>query len=337
MRVVYKKYLDKGKERLNKYLINMTRETRFYPFLYRSYWHSLYAAPNNRQNDNYLAARPNPGAGIGHQLANWTAGLWFSKQFGLQFAHIPFSNNAWEALLGFGEFNKHMDSLVKDQGYKVVKLPLFEEDDIHEVENVKKIIDSYANSKIVFILEQDQFYRDQYGISVALKQFFYNAEARKSEHLFYSSDFYNIALHVRRGDIEIGQIDQNQNLLMRWQENDYYYNVLQNIFKTISIEKPIKVYLFSQGRIEDYPEFKDMENIEFCLDVNAYDSFLHMVYADILVTSKSSFSYKPALLSNGIKICPKNFWHSYPDEKKWILADEKGSFDTNQLRDCFEK
>jgi len=28
------------------------------------------------------------------------------------------------------------------------------------------------------------------------------------------------------------------------------------------------------------------------------DSFMHMVFADLLITSRSSFSYKPALMSN---------------------------------------
>ena len=49
-----------------------------------------------------------------------------------------------------------------------------------------------------------------------------------------------------------------------------------------------------------------------------------MVYADALITSKSSFSYKPALLNRGVKFSPKNFWHSYPNDPNWILLDEEG-------------
>ena len=40
---------------------------------------------------NFIAARPNPGAGIGHQLANWMAGYHLAKEFGLKFANIPFT------------------------------------------------------------------------------------------------------------------------------------------------------------------------------------------------------------------------------------------------------
>ena len=69
--------------------------------------------------------------------------------------------------------------------------------------------------------------------------------------------------------------------------------------------------------------------------MSAQDSFLHMVYADLLITSKSSFSYKPALLSNGIKVCPKYFWHGYPDTEDWILCDNNGNLD-NSLKKTSE-
>jgi hypothetical protein len=57
-----------------------------------------------------------------------------------------------------------------------------------------------------------------------------------------------------------------------------------------------------------------------------------MTCADLLITSKSSFSYSPALLSRGVKIVPRDFWHGYPDSKQWILADEAGNFDINALK-----
>ena len=64
--------------------------------------------------------------------------------------------------------------------------------------------------------------------------------------------------------------------------------------------------------------------------MNAQESFLHFAYADLLITSKSSFSYKPALLNNGIKVCPKNFWHGYPTSKDWILVENDGTIDLNE-------
>lgn len=71
----------------------------------------------------------------------------------------------------------------------------------------------------------------------------------------------------------------------------------------------IKVYsyIFSQGSKDDYKKYERYGNIYYYIDMSPMKSFLHMVRADILVTSKSSFSYKPALLSDGIRICPEGF------------------------------
>ena len=43
---------------------------------------------------------------------------------------------------------------------------------------------------------------------------------------------------------------------------------------------------------------------------------------DILILSKSSFSYKAGLISNNLKIAPSNFWHAYPKNKKWKIINE---------------
>jgi hypothetical protein len=285
----------------------------------------LFSEKNNEKNNInttcYYTARPNSGAGIGHQMANWIAGYWFAKQFGLKFAHLPFSNQKWDNFLGFGENEKQVNELIKE-GYKIRKLPLFNEDNPQEFALVTKIIQSYSGKKIVFLAEQDQFYHDQFGVMDDIKSKFYNAKARKNDKLIYSKGTFNIAIHVRRGDI-VAQ-NKNPNLLMRWIDNNYFINVLTNVLENLKIDQPIAIYLFSQGTPEDFQEFNHIQNLKFCLDMDAQASFLHMVYADLLITSKSSFSYKPALMNNAIKICPRNFWHGYPDGKDWILADDKG-------------
>lgn len=320
---------DKIKRKLWATIVARIRNKSYYPYLYRSYWH--YLLHNNKTDKNstcYYAARPNPGAGIGHQMANWIAGLWYAKQFDLKFAHLPFSTPQWEDFLGFGVGEKTVQEL-KKQGYKTRKLPLFNENNTPEVELNRKIIQSYAGEKVVFIAEQDQFYRDQYGVIDELKRKFYQTPARKKDHLIYSSENFNIAIHVRRGDIMADPT--NPNLVMRYLSNDYFEKVLQQVLENIHATKPIHIYFFSQGKPEDYPEFTHFPNLHWCLDMNAQDSFLHFAYANLLITSKSSFSYKPALLNNGIKVCPRNFWHGYPNSKDWILCDNDGSFNVNRL------
>jgi hypothetical protein len=323
----------KIKYRLWHKLVAFCRNKAMYPYLYRSFWHYKLSRTNPVKNTTcFYSARPNPGAGIGHQLANWIAGYWFAKQFELKFAHIPFSSEKWDRFLGFSENETTVEELLKVAGYKKFRLPLFNECKPEEVNLIKKIIESYKNKKIIFIAEQDQFYRNQIGVIDDIKRKFYSANARKKDQLIFSSNNFNIAVHVRRGDIVVGQKNKNPNLLIRWLDNSYFEKVLSTILINLKRDKPIFIYIFSQGKRNDFCNFDKFENINFCLEMNPQDSFLHMVHADLLITSKSSFSYKPALLSNGIKICPREFWHGYPETNDWILVDNDGTFDTTCLQ-----
>ncbi|WP_304198662.1 hypothetical protein [Flavobacterium alvei] len=323
--------IKKIRHRLRAEIVGFFRKTSFYPKIYLSYWHYRFSNKNKSVTyHNYYSSIPNSGAGIGHQMSNWIAGYWFARQFELSFAHIPFSSKQWESFLGFGENEISVVDLLAN-GYAKVRLPLFDEFNATEVALQKKIIASYSNQKVVFIAEQDQFYCDQFGVMEFIKDKFYTAPARIKDQIIYDSKSFNIAIHVRRGDIVIGQENLNPNLLLRWQGNDYFEKVLRRVVDNVKTDKPIVIYLFSQGDKSDFPEFEQFSNLHFCLDMNAQDSFLHMIKADLLITSKSSFSYKPALLSKGIKICPQNFWHSYPNTNDFILADDKGFFDVNRL------
>lgn len=326
-KITYNKMI---KRRIWSELVRWTRNTSFYPYIYRSYWHYLFHKSNKGTNNTcYYSACPNPGAGIGHQMANWIAGYWFAKQFGLKFAHIPFSTKKWDDFLGFGN-GEPLVSTLKKQGYKIRRLPLFNEKNTNEIQQNRLIIQSYAGRKVVFVAEQDQFYKDLYGVMEDIQRKFYSAQARKNDQLTYSDKNFNIAIHVRRGDIM--DDPNNPNLTMRYLSNNYFEKILKQVTENIRTEKPVHIYFFSQGKPEDYPEFSRYPNLHWCLDMGAQDSFLHFVYADLLITSKSSFSYKPALLNKGIKVCPRNFWHGYPNSKDWILCENDGRFDTKLLR-----
>ena len=331
--MTFKKLHTKIRNKLWNKTVSLTRNKSIYHYLYKSYWHYLFQRKVESQNKIcFYTAQPNLGAGIGHQMANWIAGYWFSKQFGLQFAHIPFSTQKWEDFLGFGEDEPKMISLLTN-GYKKVKLPLFDEDNTSEVSLQKKIISSYANQKVVFVAEQDQAYKDQFGVMDVIKYKFNNNAARSKENLIYNSNCFNIAVHVRRTVIIDHKVilEDEAAKAMRWLSNDYYEKVLKQVVENLNIDKPISIYIFSTGRPEEFAEFSKYGDVHFCSDMDEYKSFLHLIRADILITSKSSFSYKPALMNDAIKVCPRNFWHSYPSDKNWILVENDGSFDVTAL------
>lgn len=265
--------------------------------------------------DLYITQIINEGAGIGHQISNYNAGLHYSQLFGLKHAYIPFKNKDWDRFLGFGQGEKTVEEL-KKQGYKVKRLPYFSEDEDYEL--IRSIIESYNGKKIILRTELDQFYQKQYETIPHLKKKFEAAEARKEDKLIYDSNETNIAIHIRRGDINIGQETGDVALTKRWLDMEYYVKVMNYITEKISYDKPLHIYIFSQDK-DDYSVFEKYGKVTTCIDMSAKDSFLHMVRADILVISKSSFSYKPALLADGIRICPEGFWHDYPDNDKWIV------------------
>ncbi|MBK1827824.1 hypothetical protein [Haloferula rosea] len=258
-------------------------------------------------------------------MANWIAGYWWAKQFGLRFAHWSFTSPRWERFLGFGEDEVGVEALVSGKGYRIVKLPPFREANGEDLDLIRRIISSYSDGKVVFQLHANQPYKDHIGVMDDLRRKFHQAKARQNDRVQYSPDSFSIAVHVRRGDIVQGQLEGNSNHQLRWQDNDYFRKVLGNVLANLKTQRPIEIFLFSQGQAEDFADFSGFENLRLCLEMSAEESFLHMVHSDLLITSKSSFSYKPALMSKGIRVCPRDFWHAYPESDQWILAESDGS------------
>ena len=324
------------KRKLNSVFVNLIAGTPLQYRLYLSYWHYKLNNDNKTKDDvkktHFIYLKPNYGAGIGHQLANWNAGLYFSGYYKLRFAHFPFSNDKWENFLGFGELEVLVSALNK-KNFKTVNLPKFDSENQHEIDLIGKIIDSYTRSNVLFSLAMDQGYMRQFETTPILSEKFFAAPARRQNKLLFKPDSYTIAIHIRRRmSIETEEIWKSRGL-----DNFYYVNILKEIIAVSPPDKNITFYLFSQGTVEDFPEFKNFPNLIYCMDMGPVESFLHMVYADILVSSKSSFSYKPALISKGIKICPQTFWHGYPATEDFILADDLGCFAISKLSNLIKE
>lgn len=323
---------DKFKRKLNSIIVNKIENTPLQFICYRSYWHYRLSkrslVGDDVRSTHFLTLKPNHGAGIGHQLANWNAGLFFSRKFKIGFAHSPFSADKWESFLGFGEGESKASELLNSKHYKKIRLPKFNSEDSKHLSLIQRIVSSYSRPNVLFCLETDQGYRKQYETRHILSEKFFNATSRKNDQLVYSLDSFNLAIHIRRRM----KIETEEVWKMRGLDNQYYVNVLRKVLGLMEPSMKVRIYLFSQGVREDFCEFDQFDNVTFCLDMGPVESFLHMVYADLLISSKSSFSYKPALISNKIQICPETFWHSYPKEPNYILANNEGELDLERLR-----
>jgi hypothetical protein len=140
----------------------------------------------------------------------------------------------------------------------------------------------------------------------------------------------NLSVHIRRGDVNI------KNHPGRYLDDSVYISIIKKI---ISVKPGLTISLHSQkpfnGDLMEYK--KNIKNSEITIHLDntdkssngqgmskMMDSILKdwkiMINSKVLLTSKSSFSYVPALLNtNEIHYIP--FWH--PKLKSWI--DEKES------------
>ena len=291
-------------------------KTPFYFYFYKSFLISKYLKKKSKiKKKNYLTIIPSPGAGIGHQLANYNAAIWFSKKFSLNHAHYDFSLEKWNKYFRF-DLTSENSNKVLNKGYKKIKLPRFNEKNLKEVNTIKKILNFYNCQKTIFFLEHNQSYKKQFETQKELKYKFFFIN-RNNQKLIYDKKNFNIAIHVRLGDILLNKNIQNKRLL----DINYYINAI-NYIKKIRTPKKKMIYIFSNGSSKYYDKlfkFKNIFDIKNLSDLNTFD---HFINSNLLVISRSSFSYKAGLISNNIKLAPINFWHDYPKDKKWKIINE---------------
>lgn len=307
-------------------------ESRLYRYcMYGSYRHyrKFGADREGSKKELYLTAVPNRGAGIGHQMDGWMAGVVFSRKWGIGYAYSPFTDRKWDEYLGFGEGLVTARELLKNKKYHKVKLPYFNEQNPVEVEEIEGIVGSYAGEKVVFFLELDQFSGRQYEIGGYLRERFMGASVRKRDVAFYDPAFFNIAVHVRRGDIVDSEGKILEEYRLRWLSIDYYLAVLDTLTELLKKEK-VRIYIFSQGKKENFKEFDKYENVSYCLDESEQETFGNLAKSDLLIMGKSSFSYDAALIHQGIRIYPNSFWGTCPESELWIRLEDSGQMDGKQ-------
>ena len=121
----------------------------------------------------------------------------------------------------------------------------------------------------------------------------------------------------------MGSGKPEKSLEKRWLDEAYYLTIHNELLEMFP-KKHLLFYVFTQGKHEDFPTLSKQENVVFPEGIAEKETFLAFARSDILVLSRSSFSYKAALLNKGLKICPPGFWHGYPDQPDWLVADSFG-------------
>jgi hypothetical protein len=127
----------------------------------------------------------------------------------------------------------------------------------------------------------------------------------KNEKLKNLNNGKTLCIHIRRPNkYDIGDYG--------YSSNEHYLNVIDVIKQQHKDIQKIKIY--SQGEIKDFEKFKS-HDVEFNLNLSIEDTFIDLVFSDILVQSKSSLSYCAGLLCDGI-VYYTPFWHT--PKNNWI-------------------
>ena len=144
----------------------------------------------------------------------------------------------------------------------------------------------------------------------------------KNQHRLhhYVGGGYNVAVHVRRGDIS--------NIPYRWMDQSVYAAVVRRICagrKSRGGDRggegdDVDVHIFSSGKntdgnwnvltsVADGGAPGGCRSVSVHLDEYEFDTYAHLVSADALVLSKSTFSHVPALLNVRGEIHIPTYYH----------------------------
>ena len=307
----------------------------------------------------YIISRPWGGhCGIGHQFHNWVVAWQLAKHYGLKFVHSPFCGDIlepqidvpvkeWEEFLGFG-VGEIQESQLPDgiQRYALPELPWKQDLWLgHTCDNPtwQQAIEGRKDDHVLFECVRNQFMRLdpsclQYDI---LRDRYWQARQQYPVRCLFDSTQLNVAIHIRRGDVS-----SNSSAKDRWADIQIYVNVINQIAE--HYRHPVMFHIYSDGTKENLRPVTNLPNTVLHLRDNVFDTFHHMVLADVLVVGKSSFSALAGYLQPKIQIVqtldsipdrPQSLkrsvgsftWEHLPDQEHFVPMDGAGQFSVNRL------
>jgi len=146
-------------------------------------------------------------------------------------------------------------------------------------------------------------------------------------HTVKSSNETKVVVHIRRGDIT----PCSKRSDFRCLPNSHYVQVLEKYVN----DSKAKITIFSEKRsFQPWSHFENKSNIDLQLDTNVENVWRGMQTADILILSKSSFSFVPAILNLDGNVIYTPFWHD--PLPHWTIVDEaivnKSAAEVQQLK-----
>jgi hypothetical protein len=238
------------------------------------------------------------GDGVGSQIQRRISIWAYCKLNDIQYVHTPFFElehnykkddkfkNNWETF-----FNLGCDELkLKDVNAR----------ELNYVEQMHDYFDK-ENSPNLYDKVRDEF----------RKKYFMTEKPK----LMYDHNFINVAVHVRRGDI----VGRKHIFKKRGTSDEYFISLMEKLNQETT-KKPYKFYVFSVNKTtkrgfrmkktgDIFEKYRNLDlNIELMIDGCPFFDFHHLISADVLITSKSSFPYVAGLFSTN-RVIYNKFWH----------------------------
>lgn len=129
-------------------------------------------------------------------------------------------------------------------------------------------------------------------------------------------DYIDVGVHIRRADV-----GPNGSYVNRWLSDEYYLGVIDNIKSTLNTDYKITIYV--QRKNFNHKLFSEYDIVYDDGGVSDNEVWLKLLYSDILVMGKSSFSHSAGMLSNGMCIYSDDTKH-YPSiiDKEWVSSND---------------
>ena len=143
--------------------------------------------------------------------------------------------------------------------------------------------------------------------SPALKKIKQIFRANKKRSQYFDERFFNIAVHIRRHNAHDCMVKGTDT------PDQVYVEIIERLREKYADQNPL-FHLYSQGNEAEFREIYKGDDLVFHIGESIEATFTAFVLADLLVTSRSTFSYTAALLSDGI-VYYMSFW--YPPFRSW--------------------
>lgn len=114
----------------------------------------------------------------------------------------------------------------------------------------------------------------------------------KNIKTYFNPERFNIAVHVRRPNSHDSRLDGADT------PDDVYLSIIDKLRIFYKDQKPV-FHIYSQGALEMFIRYV-ADDIVLHINDSVEFTFASMVFADVLVTSRSDLSYVAGMLSDGI-------------------------------------